>query len=134
MKKEILGFTANNECEDRKCPFHGSLNVKKELLKGVVVKMDINHSATITWLRSHFVPKYERFEVRRSRLRVHAPPCMDVKIGDNVVVARTRPISKTKNHVIIGKVEGKSKKEMVVEEARLERKKKTKVENESHEE
>ena len=102
MKKELLGAKApNKECTDKKCPFHGQINVKRELFKGKIVKKDINRSATIEWEKSHYVPKYERYEVRRSRMRVHNPPCIDANVGDHVLVARTRPLSKDKNHVII---------------------------------
>jgi len=106
MAKEILGVTApKNECTDIKCPFHGALAVKKELAKGVIVKKDINHSATIEWKRPYYIPKYERYEVRKSRMRVHNPACIDATIGKVVLVARTRPLSKTKNHVILKVIE-----------------------------
>lgn len=102
MKQEILGVKApKDNCTDQKCPFHGQLNVKTELSKGIIVKKDANHSATIEWKRSYYVPKYERYEMRRSRLRVHNPPCLDAKVGQEVIAAKTRPLSKTKNHVII---------------------------------
>jgi len=102
MNTTILGFPApTKNCTDHKCPFHGDLNVKRELFSGKVIKKDINRSATIEWFRSHHVPKYERFEIRRVRLRVHNPACLDAHVGDEVLVARTRPLSKTKNHVII---------------------------------
>ena len=102
MKTEVLGIKApKKECTDNKCPFHGEINVKKELFKGRVVKKDINRSATIEWFRPYYVQKYERYEVRKSRLRVHNPSCIDADIGEEVLVARTRPLSKTKNHVIL---------------------------------
>ncbi len=104
-KKKIFGAVApEKECTDKICPFHGQINVKKELFKGVIVKKDLNRSATIGWSRSSYVPKYERYEIKKSRLRVHNPACIDAKIGDKVLVARTRPLSKNKNHVIIGKI------------------------------
>src|SRR3989344_3170219 len=126
MKTELFGFKAPSvSCTDKKCPFHGEIQVKKELLKGVVVRKDINHSATISWFGSHHVPKYERFEVRRSRLRVHNPACIDAPIGAQVVVARTRPLSKTKNHIIISLSEAKKiSKELIAEAAALEHGKK----------
>ena len=107
--EEVLGVKAPERAYDSdyhspKCPFTGTLKVKNEVLRGKVVKKDINHSATIEWSRSRQVPKYERFEIRRSRLRVHNPAAVDAQIGDEVIVARTRPLSKTKNHVIIGVV------------------------------
>ena len=106
MTKEILGVKApKNNCTDQKCPFHGQINVKNELFKGKVIKKDINRSATIEWTRPYFVPKFERYEVRRSRMRVHNPGCIDAGIGQNVLVAKTRPLSKNKNHVIIKIIE-----------------------------
>ncbi len=106
MKKEIFGVKApEKECTDLKCPFHGDLNVKKELLKGKVIKKDVNHTATIEWFRSFYIPKYERYEVRKSRMKVHNPACLDINIGERVLVARSRPLSKTKNHIIIGRID-----------------------------
>jgi len=110
VKKEILGFPAparafDSKYYDKNCPFTGGLTVKKELLKGKVIRRDINKSATIEWHRPYYIPKYERYEMRRSRLRVHNPPALDAQVGQTVVVARTRPLSKTKNYVIIHVVE-----------------------------
>lgn len=110
MTKEILGVKApKNNCTDQKCPFHGQINVKNELFKGKVIKKDINRSATIEWTRPYFVPKFERYEVRRSRMRVHNPGCIDAGIGQEVLVAKTRPLSKNKNHVIIKIIEEETK-------------------------
>jgi small subunit ribosomal protein S17 len=106
VRKEVLGVKAPEKAFDtsyhhKNCPFTGSLAVKKETLSGTVIKKDTNKSATIEWQSTRFVPKYERYEVRRSRLRVHNPPCLDAQVGQKVLVARTRPLSKTKNHVIL---------------------------------
>ncbi len=98
----VLGMSApDKSCTDQKCPFHGQLAVKNELFTGKIIKRDTNRSATLEWNKSVFVPKYERYEVRRYRLRVHNPGCLDAHIGDKVVAAKTRPLSKTKNLVII---------------------------------
>ncbi|MBI2666988.1 30S ribosomal protein S17 [Candidatus Woesearchaeota archaeon] len=106
-RKEALGWKAPQKaCEDRKCPFHGELLVKNELFQGVVIKKDSNRSATLEWNRSKYVPKYERYTLLRSRLRVHNPACVNAQIGEEVVAARTKPLSKTKHHVIIGRAEG----------------------------
>ena len=101
-KQEIMGIKVPKKtCTDIKCPFHGQINVKKEFVKGKIIKKDSHHSATIEWKKSHYISKYERYEVRTSHLRVHNPACIDAKIGENVLVARTRPLSKTKNYVIL---------------------------------
>ncbi len=104
--KDVLGIPAPKRADDSKnydpkCPFTGGLAVKKELLQGKVIKKDTNRSATIEWFRPYYVPKYERYEVRRSRVRVHNPPALDAQVGQTVLVAKTRPLSKTKHHVII---------------------------------
>lgn len=113
MNAEILGIRAPAQvCTDKKCPFHGEIMVKKELFTGKVVKRDVNRSATIEWYDSCLIPKYERYEIRRRRLHVHNPSCLDARIGDEVVVVRTRPLSKTKHHVIIQKISPQKKNTM----------------------
>ena len=103
MRTEIFGVKAPTKtCTDIKCPYHGEINVKMELFKGKIVKKDINRSATMEWFRSRPVKKYERVELRRSKMRVHNPACINAEIGDEVIVAKTRPLSKTINHTIIG--------------------------------
>ncbi len=102
MNQTVLGVKApKKDCTDKKCPFHGSLSVKNETFIGRIVKRDTNRSATIEWNASFYLPKYERYEVRRSRMRVHNPPCVDAQIGEEVMAVRTRPLSKTKNHVVL---------------------------------
>ena len=98
-----LGITTPKEaCTDKKCPFHsGKYGIKKEEYVGKLIKKDVNKSATIEWGRKHYIHKYERYEKRRTRLRVHNPPCVNAAIGDTVRVMKTRPISKTKNFVIV---------------------------------
>lgn len=123
MKSELLGFKApKKNCTSKKCPFHGTLNVKKEIIRGKVVKKDPHHSATIEWNRLYYIPKYERFEFRRSRLRVHNPPCLDAPIDQEVIAAKTRPLSKNKGYVIIHII----KKEEIKENNKIKENKKQK--------
>jgi small subunit ribosomal protein S17 len=101
--KTVLGIKSPEPAQeyDKNCPFHGEITVKSETLTGVVVKKDANRSATIEWERSVPVPKYERNLIRRSRVRVHNPECINAEIGQKVLVARSKPISKTKHFVIL---------------------------------
>jgi len=48
-----------------------------------------------------FVPKYDRYMKRRSRVPAHVSPCVEVAVGDSVRIAETRPLSKTKAHVVV---------------------------------
>lgn len=89
------------ECKDYHCPFHGSLKLRGRIFNGTITKTDVNKSATIEFVNYHFMPKYERYEKRITRLKVHNPPCINAKVGDYVKVMESRPISKTKNFVVI---------------------------------
>ena len=47
------------------------------------------------------VPKYQRYEKRRSKVHAHNPPCITAKVGDIVTIAECRRLSKTKSYVVI---------------------------------
>lgn len=106
MKTKNIGIKVKapkETCKDKNCPFHGDIKLRGRILTGTVIKKDTHKSATIEWTRQHYIPKYERYEVRRSRVRVHNPDCIKAEIGDKVKVAECRPISKMKHFVIIEK-------------------------------
>ena len=88
-------------CKDKKCPFHGSLKVRGQSFVGTVIAGDVHHSATVEWPRRILVQKYERYEKRRSKVRVHNPACIAAKEGDVVRIHGCRPLSKTKHFVIV---------------------------------
>lgn len=89
------------ECTDPKCPFHGILPVRGQVLSGVVVsdKMDKTVVVQRTFVKK--IAKYERYEKRKTKVHAHNPPCMSAKQGDNVTIAECRPLSKTKSYVVI---------------------------------
>lgn len=95
------------ECTDPKCPFHGRIKTHGRTFTGTIIKCDVHRTATVQWQRRYYLPKYERFEIRRTRLHVHNPMCINAKVGDNVKIAETRPLSKTKHFVIIEKLKEK---------------------------
>ena len=88
-------------CEDPNCPFHGQLSLRGQVLEGVVVSDKADRTITIERSFYKFIRKYERYEKRKSKLNVHKPDCFDVKVGDSVKVAECRPLSKTKNFVLV---------------------------------
>jgi len=51
-----------------------------------------------------YVPKYKRYERRKSHIPAHNPPCIDAKVGDWVRIAECRPLSKTVSFVVIEKI------------------------------
>ena len=91
------------ECHDGKCPFHGSLKLRGRTFTGTVLAARSSKTATVGWERRYHIPKYERYERRYTKLHVHNPSCINAETGDLVVIAETRPLSKTKNFVIIQK-------------------------------
>jgi small subunit ribosomal protein S17 len=108
MKKDIgVGVSApGKSCEDEKCPWHGKLSVRGRTF-GCVVVSTRSHLTAIVMRKYHqFVPKYQRYERRRSKLVAHNPSCIAAKEGDEVVVAECRPISKTKKFVVVSKKAG----------------------------
>jgi len=93
-------------CNDRNCPFHGSLRVRGRIFTGTVIRKDLQNTATIEWPRTAYLQKFERYEKKRSRVKAHNPACINAELNDKVTIMETRPISKTKSFVIIEKMDG----------------------------
>ncbi len=89
------------KCNDPHCPFHGNLKVRGRMFVGKVIKNLAHKTAKIEFQYLKPLTKYERYEKKRTRLQVHIPPCIKIKLGDQVKVIECRPISKTKNFVVI---------------------------------
>ena len=90
-------------CTDQHCPFHGRLPVRGQIFEGIVVSAGMDKSAVIQRERMVYVPKYERFLKRTSRMSVHSPPCIEAAAGDQVTVMECRPLSKTISFTIVSK-------------------------------
>jgi small subunit ribosomal protein S17 len=86
---------------DPKDPFFGSVKLRGRVFTGLVVSAKMQKTVTVEWPRRRFNKKYERFEVRRTRVKAHNPESIDAKEGDTVKIGETRPLSKTKNFVVI---------------------------------
>jgi small subunit ribosomal protein S17 len=89
-------------CQDKHCVFHGDLKVRGRQFEGIVKKVSAQKSAVVQWDRLFYIPKFERFEKRRTIIKVHVPECITVKEGEKVSLVECRPISKTKHFVIVG--------------------------------
>ena len=106
-KAKDIGYDVKppeKECDDKKCPFHGTLPIRGKILEGIIVSDKMFETAIVESNYLHYVPKYERYERRRSKIAVHIPGCIDVKKGDKVKIAECRPLSKTKHFVVIEKM------------------------------
>ncbi len=93
-------------CDDRNCPFHGHLSVRRKFLDGKVVSTKMTKTVTVERDYLNYRPKYKRYEKRRSRIMAHNPPCLEVREGDRVKIAECRPISKEVAFVVVEKLTG----------------------------
>ncbi len=110
MKEKIrnigvkVSLPSEKSSKDKHDPFFGSLGLRGKMLVGKVISAKAQRTAKIEFMRLFPIKKYERFEKRRTRLMVHNPDSINAKEGDMVKVMECRPISKTKNFVIIEKI------------------------------
>lgn len=93
-------------CDDRNCPFHGQLSVRRKFLDGKVVSTKMTKTVTVERDYLNYIRKYMRYEKRRSRIMAHSPPCLEVHEGDRVKIAECRPISKEVAFVVVEKLTG----------------------------
>lgn len=106
MKAKNIGLEVKvpeKECNSDKCPFHGKLTVRGRVFKGIVVSDKANNTSVVQWDYFSYVPKYERYERKKTKVLAHNPECIDAQKGDNVKIAECRPISKKKSFVIVEK-------------------------------
>lgn len=89
------------KCNDKNCPFHGTLKLHGRIFRGKVISTKMRKTVTIGWERLFYIPKYERYEKRKTKIKAHVPPCIKVKENDFIKIMESRPISKTKNFVVI---------------------------------
>lgn len=92
-------------CEDKNCPFHGSLRIRGRILDGVVISAKMDKTAVVRRDYQLYIPKFKRYERRHSHINAHNPPCLNVKEGEKVRIAECRPLSKTVSFVVVEKLE-----------------------------
>ena len=97
------GKSPKKPCDDRNCPYHGELSVRRKFLDGRVVSAKMTKTVTVERDYLQYVKKYTRYEKRRSRIMAHSPPCLEVHEGDRVKIAECRPISKEVAFVVVEK-------------------------------
>lgn len=107
-KARNIGIKVNapkDGCEDSKCPFHGTLPVRGNVIRGKVVSSKAPKTVVVEKDYFHWIPKYQRYERRHSRISAYNPVCLSAKEGDLVTIAECRPLSKTKAFVVVEKGE-----------------------------
>jgi small subunit ribosomal protein S17 len=74
------------------------------VLEAVVVSDKMDKTVIVRRDIIKYVPKFKRYERRRSHISAHNPPCINVKENDRVRIAECRPISKTVSFVVVQKL------------------------------
>ncbi len=97
--------SSKGTCNDKNCPFHGTLKLRGRIFDATVESTKMRKTASLGMERTGYVRKYQRYEKKQTRLKAHNPDCISASSGDKVTVSECRPISKTKKFVIINKQE-----------------------------
>ena len=92
---------AKKKCTDKKCPIHGTLSTRGRTFDGVVVSDKMHSTVVVRRDFVQYVPKYERYKKAGSQVPAHNPECIGAKVGDRVRISECRPLSKTKNFVVV---------------------------------
>jgi small subunit ribosomal protein S17 len=108
-KKEARNIGVNvqpptKSCDDKFCPFHGTLPIRGQIITGAVSSVKMKNSIVVKREYMRYIPKFERYEKRTSKYSAHCPPCIKVETGDRVRIAECRPLSKTISFVTIEKI------------------------------
>ncbi len=88
------------ECEDPKCPIHGSVKTHGSSIEAVVVSDKAAKTVIVERPYTTFLKKYERSLRKSSRIPAYNSQCIGAKAGDTVIVESCRRLSKTKSFVV----------------------------------
>lgn len=95
--------TPEEKCQDKRCPFHGNLSVRGQVLEGKVVSDKMDGTVVVEREHAEKIPKFERYERRSSKIHAHNPPCISAKEGDEVKIGECKRLSKQKSFVVLDK-------------------------------
>lgn len=106
MKKETENKekTTSPSCTDKNCPHHGTVSIRGRTFTGKVISSRMSKTVNVEWSGKTYVPKYERYQKTRTRVKAHNPECIAAKEGDTVKIGECRPLSKTKQFVVMEKL------------------------------
>ena len=140
MAKEKIKKEEKTEgnCTDKLCPFHGEnkLKLRGRIFEGTVIKK-LKGRVTIAFEHSFFIPKYERYEKRQTKIHARLPSCLDkeINVGDYIQIEECRTLSKIIHAVVTKKIRGATEKEeKLVEAAKEKEGKKKSIKEKSSEE
>ena len=87
--------------DDVKNPFNGTLAVRGKLFEGVVISASADNTVVIERDSPTYFTKFRRYARSRNRIHAHVPSNIDVEVGNRVLAAECRPVSKSVAFVVI---------------------------------
>lgn len=105
MKKSI-GYNVDFKPEvessnDKNCPFSGNVSVRGKMFEGTVVSANMAKTVKVEWETMVKDKKYNRYLKNRTKVAAHNSDAVAAKVGDKVLIAECRPLSKTKKFVVL---------------------------------
>lgn len=92
------------------------ISTRGRTFTGVVISDKMSKTVTVEWARRKYIPKYERYQKRKTKVKAHNPESINAEKGDEVIIQETRPISKTKNFIVTSIVKKHNTVQTVSEE------------------
>ena len=93
-KKKSVKNETNN-------PFNGSLSIRGKLFEGIGINAKAKGTAVIQKESPIYFTKFKRFGRSKNKIHAHIPSNLNIQVGDYVVAAECRPISKSVSFVIV---------------------------------
>lgn len=98
------------EQKDKKSFIDGDVRVRGARTQGFVVSDRSKNTVIVERDLVKFIPKYERYARRKSKISAHNPASIGASVGDLVEIGECRRLSKTKSWTVI-KIIKKAEKE-----------------------
>jgi small subunit ribosomal protein S17 len=108
--KKTIGYNIESNVEttssnDVKCPYTGEVSVRGKMFEGTVISALMAKTVKVEWETIVKDSKYNRYLKNRTKVAAHNSDAVSAKVGDKVLIAECRPLSKTKKFVVIKVIE-----------------------------
>lgn len=103
--KEESKKTQNTESSEKRFYKIDGITSRGDILTGRVVGDKMKKTVVIERDVTKHLPKYKKYARSRSHIVAHNPPSIGAGIGDMVVIAETRKLSKTKAWMVVEIIE-----------------------------
>ncbi len=108
--KKTIGYNIESDVKaepsnDKNCPYTGNVSVRGKMFEGTVVSALMAKTVKVEWETMVKDSKYNRYLKNRTKVAAHNSDAVSAKLGDKVLIAECRPLSKTKKFVVLKVIE-----------------------------